>query len=63
MSDFVYVALTLLSFAGLALLIGALDARLGSASDPDHDPRPGPEPGSDPDEVAGRSATPEAVDR
>jgi hypothetical protein len=27
-SDFVYLALTLLSFAGLALLIGLLDARL-----------------------------------
>jgi len=35
-SDFVYLALTLLSFAGLALLVGVLDAR--PRPDPDSDP-------------------------
>ncbi|WP_017934773.1 hypothetical protein [Nocardioides sp. Iso805N] len=36
MSDFVYLALTLLCFAGLALLVGIIDSRL--EPDPHHDP-------------------------
>ena len=34
MLDFAYLALTLLSFAGFALLIGALDKRLAADPDP-----------------------------
>lgn len=47
MSDFVYLALTLLSFAGLALLVGILGSRL----DPDPDPEPDPD---STDRAAGR---------
>jgi hypothetical protein len=45
-SDFVYLALTLLSFAGLALLVGILGSRL----EPDpHDLDPGSETGREAD--------------
>lgn len=38
MSDFVYLALTLLSFSGLALLVGILGSRLAPDPDPEPDP-------------------------
>ena len=67
MSDFVYLALTLLSFAGLALLVGALESRL----EPDpHDLDPtdldptDPDAGSDAGSDTGREAgTPATVVR
>ena len=33
MSDFIYVLVTLVSFAGLALLVGVIDRRLAAADD------------------------------
>lgn len=39
MSDLIYISLTLVCFAGLALLVGLIDRRLGSAStDPEASP-------------------------
>lgn len=38
MSDFVYLLITLVSFAALALVVGFLDRRLGDASDEYADP-------------------------
>jgi len=32
-SDFIYVLVTLVSFAGLALLVGVIDRRLAAADD------------------------------
>ena len=43
MSDFIYVLVTLVSFAGLALLVGVIDRRLAAADDLDEpvgDPSP-----------------------
>ena len=58
MSDFVYLALTLLSFAGLALLVGALESRL----EPDpHDLDPTDLDPTDPDagsDTGGEADTP-----
>lgn len=64
MSDFVYVALTLLSFAGLALLVGVLDSRLTTETDPDPDPAVAIAPDAEPDaEPAPGVASTEAVRR
>lgn len=40
-SDLIYILLTLVCFAGLALLVGLIDRRLGAA---DTDPEASPEP-------------------
>lgn len=61
MSDFVYLALTLLCFAGLALLVGVIDSRL--ESDPHHDPTDldADDPQAD-ESQAGESQADEATD-
>ena len=51
MSDLIYVLLTLVCFAGLALLVGLIDRRLGSA---DTDPQDGPETSAPVDAGAAR---------
>ncbi|MFE7227133.1 hypothetical protein ACFU7D_20225 [Nocardioides sp. NPDC057577] len=45
MSDLIYILLTLACFAGLALLVGLIDRRLG-ATDPDADPDADPDVGT-----------------
>ena len=63
MSDFVYLALTLLSFAGLALLVGVLESRLEpdphdlDPTDPDLTDPADPDAGSDAGREAGTPAT------
>ncbi|WGL51565.1 hypothetical protein P5P86_16555 [Nocardioides sp. BP30] len=59
MSDFVYLALTLLSFAGLALLVGAIDSRLEPDPDPHSDSADtDPDGTDDPDDPDGTDGDP-----
>ena len=52
MPDLIYLLLTLGSFAGLALLVGRIDRRLGSP-----DPEPDPEPDLEPDPATAPEAS------